>query len=95
MYGNLQTKIEKNLALEVQLDEIKDAYRALEVSLTEDQKTKRNREKELEGSLTQLTNLYQVAVNERSILKVDLQVSDRKHQKSIQRQQLLEKKYEQ
>ena len=34
-------------------------------------------------------------MNERSILKVDLQVADRKHQKSIQRQQLLEKKYEQ
>jgi len=34
-------------------------------------------------------------VNERSILKVDLQVAERKLQKSSQRQQLLEKKYEQ
>ena len=34
-------------------------------------------------------------MNERSILKVDLQVAERKLQKSMQRQQLLEKKYEQ
>lgn len=39
--------------------------------------------------------MYQNAVNERSILKVDIQVAERKMQKSLQRQQLLEKKYEQ
>lgn len=39
--------------------------------------------------------MYQNAVNERSILKVDLQVAERKLLKSQQRQQLLEKKYEQ
>lgn len=77
------------------LDEIKDAYRALESSLSQDEKKKRNREKQLETSLEQISTLYQTAMNERSILKVDLQVADRKHQKSIQRQQLLEKKYEQ
>lgn len=37
MAGFLQMKIEQNLKLEMELDEIKDAYRSLELSLsTED-----------------------------------------------------------
>jgi len=38
LHGFLQSKIDRNLALEVQLDEIKDAYRALESSLSQDMK---------------------------------------------------------
>lgn len=34
MTNFLQQKIEQNLKLEMQLDEIKDAYRSLELSLT-------------------------------------------------------------
>ena len=49
----------------------------------------------LERSMEQLNAMYQNIINERSILKVDLQVSERKMQKSLQRQQILEKKYEQ
>lgn len=79
LQGFLQQKINRNLELEVNLDEIKDAYRALESSLSQDEKKKRNREKQLETSLEQISTLYQTAMNERSILKVDLQVSDRKH----------------
>ena len=45
--------------------------------------------------MEQLNAMYQNIINERSILKVDLQVSERKMQKSLQRQQILEKKYEQ
>ena len=39
MQGFLQSKIERNLQLEVQLDEIKDAYRALEATLSKDDKS--------------------------------------------------------
>ena len=39
--------------------------------------------------------MYQAASNERNVLKADLETSERKLQKSLQRQQLLEKKYEQ
>lgn len=38
--------------------------------------------------------MYQHAINEKSILKVNLQVSERKSEKSKQRTTLLEKKYE-
>lgn len=93
--GFLQSKINQNLQLEMQLDEIKDAYRALEASLSKDDKQFRQKVQMLERSVEQISSMYQNAVNERSILKVYLQVAERKHQKSAQRQQLLEKKYEQ
>ena len=79
----------------MQLDEIKDAYRALEASLSKDDKHFRQKVQLLERSMEQISSMYQNAVNERSILKVDLQVAERRLQKSGQRQQLLEKKYEQ
>ena len=41
--GFLQSKIERNLELEMRLDEIKDAYRALEQSLTTDDKKDRQK----------------------------------------------------
>lgn len=95
MSGFLQQKIEKNLTLEVELDEIKDAYRALEKNLSPEERQNRNKVSLLERSMEQLNAMYQNIINERSILKVDLQVSERKMQKSLQRQQILEKKYEQ
>ena len=39
--------------------------------------------------------MFDTASNERSLLKADLETSERKLQKSISRQQTLEKKYEQ
>lgn len=95
MNGFLQAKIERNLQLEVQLDEIKDAYRALEASLSKDDKQFRQKVQLLERSVEQISSMYQNAVNERSILKVDLQVAERKLQKCTQRRQFAEKKYEQ
>ena len=94
MNAFLQQKIERNLQLEVQLDEIKDAYRALEASLSKDDKHFKSKVQLLERSMEQISSMYQNAVNERSILKVDLQVAERKLQKSMQQKQTLEKKYE-
>lgn len=85
MNNFLQQKIERNLQLEVQLDEIKDAYRALEASLSKDDKHFKSKVQLLERSMEQISSMYQNAVNERSILKVDLQVAERKLQKSMQR----------
>ena len=71
MNSFLQQKIERNLQLEVQLDEIKDAYRALEASLSKDDKSFKSKVQLLERSMEQISQMYQNAVNERSILKVD------------------------
>ena len=62
----------------MQVDELKDAYRALEKNLSKEDRSYRDRVQVLERSVEQLSTMYQNSVNERSILKVDLQVSERK-----------------
>ena len=78
MNGFLQSKIDNNLQLAMQVDELKDAYRALEKNLSKEDRSYRDRVQVLERSVEQLSTMYQNSVNERSILKVDLQVSERK-----------------
>ena len=74
----LKTKIEKNVALEMQLDELKDAYVCLEQSLSGEDKNYRQKLLNLEQSNDKISQMYNAVVYEKSILKVDLQVSDRK-----------------
>ena len=94
MEGFLQSKIEKNLQLEVALDEIKDAYRMLEQSMKGDDRSLKQKVQLLERSIEQVSAMYQQSMNEKSILKVELQTKDRKLQKSFDRQQKLEQKFE-
>ena len=54
----LQSKINQNLQLEMQLDEIKDAYRALEASLSKDDKQFRQKVQMLERSVEQISSMY-------------------------------------
>ena len=49
--GFLQSKIDKNLKLELQLDEIKDAYRALEATMSTGDKTFKQKFEQLEGTI--------------------------------------------
>lgn len=56
----------------MELDEVKDAYRALESSLSRDEQQFKNRAIKLERSLEQITTMYQAVINEKSVLKVDL-----------------------
>ncbi len=72
MEGFLQAKIEKNLQLEVALDEIKDAYRILEGSMKGDDRSMKQKVTLLERSIEQVSAMYQQAMNEKSILKVEL-----------------------
>jgi kinesin family protein 5 len=81
MLKDLQNRVEKVLKLEVELDEVKDAYRALESSLSKEDQQFKNRAIKLERSLEQITTMYQAVINEKSVLKVDLQVSERKMQR--------------
>ena len=90
----LKTKIEKNVALEMQLDELKDAYVCLEQSLSGEDKNYRQKLLNLEQSNDKISQMYNAVVYEKSILKVDLQVSDRKLQRVQQKQDAVEKKYE-
>ena len=92
--GFLQSKIEKNLKLELQLDEIKDAYRALESTMSTGDKTFKQKFEQLEGTIEQITVMYQTAVNERNILKTDLQLEKRQRQKIEERAKQIIKKYD-
>lgn len=60
------------MKLEMDLDEVKDAYRVLESSLTRDEQQYKSRAQKLERSLEQITPMYQAAINHQSVLKVDL-----------------------
>ena len=67
----LQAKIDKNLKLETQLDEIKDSYRSLEATMNTGDKTFKQKFEQLEGTIEQITVMYQTAVNERNVLKTE------------------------
>jgi hypothetical protein len=85
MTSFLEQKIEQNLRLELELDEIKDAYRALEQSLNTEDFGYKQRVHMLEQTQEQMAVRYQNLVGERSKLKVDLQVAERKLIKKQQR----------
>lgn len=54
----LQSKIDKNLKLEMQLDEIKDSYRSLEQTMNTGDKTFKAKFEQLEGTIEQITVMY-------------------------------------
>lgn len=54
---------------------MKDSYRALEKDMSGDDKALRNKVQMQERSLDQIQNMYHSVINERSQMKVDLQVT--------------------
>ena len=58
MLRDMQNLVEKRLKLEMELDEVKDAYRALEASLSKEDQQFKNRAIKLERSLEQMTTMY-------------------------------------
>jgi len=58
MNGFLQQKIEKNLNLEMQLDDLKDAYVTLEQNLSGEDKSYRQKLEVLESSNREISNMY-------------------------------------
>jgi len=94
MEGYLQSKIDKNLKLELQLDEIKDAYRSLESTMSTGDKTFKQKFEQLESTIDQITVMYQTAVNNNNVLKTDLNLEKRKNMKSEERIKMLHKKLE-
>lgn len=75
----------------MQLDEIKDAYRSLELSLSTEDMGFKTKVQMLEQSQEQMAVRYQGLVSERSQLKVALQVAERKLEKKQQRLQQYDK----
>lgn len=75
---DLLNRVEKVLKLEMQLDESRDAYRQLENSISRDDLKYKQKCQNMESNLDQIHQMYQNVTSEKSILKVDLQVAERK-----------------
>lgn len=75
---DLQNRVEKVLKLEMELDEVKDAFRALESTLSREELQYKNKAQKLERTNEQINSMYQQVVNERSIMKVDISIAEKK-----------------
>ena len=73
------------------LDEAKDAYRQLESSFSRDDLKFKQKAQSLEKNLDQIHTMYQNVTSEKSILKVDIQVAERKIQRKEEKITQLEK----
>ena len=62
----------------MELDEVKDAYRALESTLSRDDQQYKMKAQKLEKSLEQINAMYQSVISEKSSMKVDLTVAEKK-----------------
>lgn len=88
---DLHNRVEKVLKLEMQLDEQKDAYRQLENSISREDLKFKQKAQNLEKNLDQIHQMYQNVTSDKSILKVDLQVAQRKLERKQQKIEILEK----
>lgn len=62
----------------MELDEVKDAYRALESSLSREDQRYKQKCLLQEKSMEQLNSMYQSVVSERSVLRIDLSTAEKK-----------------
>lgn len=69
---DLHNRIDKVIKLELQLEEVKDAYKQLEHSISRDDLKFKQKAQNLEKNLEQIHQMYQNVTSEKSILKVDL-----------------------
>jgi kinesin family protein 5 len=88
---DLKNRVDKVVKLEMDLDEAREAYRTLEGSLSRDDQALKQRTNKLERNNEQLTLMYHQVVSEKSVLKVDLQVLERKLQRKDEKIANLEK----
>lgn len=88
---DLMDRVERVLQLMMELDEVKDAYRQLESNLSrEDQQYKQQAQK-LQRNLDQMNAMYQQVIQEKSTMKIDLQLAEKKAVRKDERIVLLEK----
>lgn len=73
--ADLQTRVDKVVKLEIELDEEKERYRTFEERNSEGERALKKKVVTLENNLEQLTNMYHQLASQKSIWKVDNQVS--------------------
>ena len=87
---DLQNRVDKVVSLEIELDEARESYKNLESTMSEGERNLKKKTDTLERNLEQLTLMYHQLVSQKSMLKVDKQVNERKIQRLNERNKNLE-----
>jgi len=82
---DLQNRVDKVVRLEVELDDAKEQMKLMEENMNEGEKALKKKVNSLERNLEQLTLMYHQLVSQKSMLKVDNQVYEKKLQRKSER----------
>lgn len=82
---NLQNRVDKVVRLEVELDDAREQMKMMEDNMNEGERALKKKVNSLERNLEQLTLMYHQLVSQKSMLKVDNQVYEKKLQRKSER----------
>lgn len=88
---DLENRVSKVVNLEIALDESEERFRRLENSINQGDMPLRKKISKLENQAEQLTIMYHQVVSEKSVLKVDYQVAEKKLKRKDDKITALEK----
>jgi len=88
---DLENRVSKVVQLEISLDEANEKYRRLENTINQGDVPLRKKINKLENQAEQITIMYHQVVSEKSVLKVDLQVYEKKLKRKDEKIASLEK----
>jgi len=89
--SSLQNRVDKVIQLEIELDDSKEKYRSLESAISEGDRALKRKVLSLERNIEQLTLMYHQLVSQKSSLKVECQVNEKRIQRKNERINSLEK----
>lgn len=88
---DLQNRVDKVVRLEINLDQAQENIRKMEATMGSGDKPLRKKIAQLERNVQQLTLMYHQVVSEKSVIKVDFQVAEKKMQRKEEKILTLEK----
>jgi len=89
--ASLQNRVDKVIQLEIELDDSKEKYKSLESAISEGDRALKRKVLSLERNIEQLTLMYHQLVSQKSSLKVECQVNEKRIQRKNERITSLEK----
>lgn len=88
----MQSKIDKIINLEIALEDARNSFKAFESNMSHGEKVLKKKTDTLERNLEQLTLMYHQLLSQKSMLKVDKQINERKIQRLNEKCQIIEDK---
>lgn len=82
---DLQSRADRVVRLELELDDAREQMKSMEENMNEGERTLKKKVNSLERNLEQLTLMYHQLVSQKSMLKVDNQVYEKKLQRKSER----------